>query len=70
MTDPFTTVNVAGTLSPRVEHPWQALAGVAFLWKHFHLIAGGGYGYYFIPGMDIAVPKKSFIPDLSLAVIL
>jgi hypothetical protein len=70
MTDAFTTVNVAGTLSPRVEHPWQALAGVAFLWKHFHLIAGGGYGYYFIPGMDIAIPKKTFIPDLSLSVIL
>ena len=46
------------------------LAGVAVLWKHFHLIAGGGYGYYFIPGMDIAIPKKSFIPDLSLSVIL
>jgi len=70
MTDPYTTVNVAGQLEARVEHPWQALAGVAFLWKHFHLIAGGGYGYYFIPGMDIAIPKKSFIPDLSLAVIL
>jgi len=70
MTDAFTTVNVAGQLTARVEHPWQALAGVAVLWKHFHLIAGGGYGYYFIPGMDIAVPKKSFIPDLSLAVIL
>jgi hypothetical protein len=70
MTDPFTTVNVAGEVTPRVEHPWQALVGAAFLWKHFHLIAGGGYGYYFIPGMDIAVPKKTFIPDLSLAVIL
>jgi hypothetical protein len=70
MTDAFTTVDVAGQLSARVEHPWQALAGVAVLWKHFHLIAGGGYGYYFIPGMDIAVPKKSFIPDLSLSVIL
>ncbi len=70
MTDPFTTVNVAGQLSARVEHPWQALVGVAVLWKHFHLIAGGGYGYYFIPGMDIAIPKKSFIPDLSLSVIL
>ena len=70
MTDPYTSVDLAGQLSARVEHPWQALAGVAVLWKHFHLVAGGGYGYYFIPGMNIAVPKKSFIPDLSLAVIL
>jgi hypothetical protein len=70
MTDPYTTVNAAGTLSPRVEHPWQALGGIAVLWKHFHLIAGGGYGYYFIPGMDIAIPKRSFIPDLSLSVLL
>jgi hypothetical protein len=68
MVDDHTTVNVDGQVTPRVEHPWQAVAGVAFLWKYVHLSAGVGYGYYFLPGMDIAYPKKTIVPDLSLAV--
>jgi hypothetical protein len=68
MLDPYTTVNVDGQATPRVEHPWQAVAGVAFLWKYVHLSAGVGYGYYFLPGMDIAYPKKTIVPDLSLSV--
>ena len=70
MLDPYTTVSVDGTAEPRVSHPWQAVAGVALLWRHFHLSAGVGYGYYFIPGMDIAYPKQTFVPDLSAAVLL
>jgi hypothetical protein len=70
MLDPYTTVSVDGTAEPRVTHPWQAVAGVALLWKHFHLTAGVGYGYYFIPGMDIAYPKQTVVPDLSAAVLL
>jgi hypothetical protein len=68
MLDPYTTVNVDGQATPRVEHPWQAIAGVAFLWKWVHLAAGVGYGYYFVPGMDIAYPKETIIPDLSASV--
>jgi hypothetical protein len=68
--DEFTTAQTAGQLAPRVRHPWQALVGVVFLWKYVHLSVGGGYGYYFIPGFDIAVPKQTFIPDASLSVIL
>lgn len=70
MLDPYTTVSVDGTAEPRVSHPWQAIAGVALLWRHFHLTAGVGYGYYFIPGMDLAYPKQTFVPDLSAAVLL
>ena len=40
-------------------HPWQAIGGVAFLWKHIHLVAGAGYGYYFLPGPDIAYPQAN-----------
>lgn len=68
--DEFTTVDVQGQLTPRVKHPWQAVGGVALLWRHFHLIAGAGYGYYFIPGLDIAVPTRTIIPDVSLSVVL
>jgi hypothetical protein len=70
MLDPYTTVNVNGTAEPRISHPWQALGGVAFLWRHFHLIVGAGYGYYFIPGGDIAYRKRTFVPDASLSVVL
>jgi hypothetical protein len=68
--DPYTTVDVNGTAEPRIAHPWQAVAGVAVLWRHVHLILGAGYGYYFVPGMDIAYPKRTFVPDASLSVVL
>jgi hypothetical protein len=68
--DPFTTATVQGQLVPQVEHPWQVIGGVAFLWKYVHLTAGVGYGYYFVPGLDIAYPKRTVIPDASLSVVL
>jgi hypothetical protein len=68
--DPYTTATVRGQLSPGVRHPWEVIGGVAVLWKHFHLIAGGGYGYYFIPGLDIPNTSRTFVPDLSLSVVL
>ena len=68
--DPSTTVRVDGEMRPRVERPWEAVVGVAVLWPHVRLSVGAGYGYYFLPGMDIAIPERRFIPDASLAVIL
>jgi hypothetical protein len=68
--DPYTIVDVDGTAKARVEHPWMAVGGVAFLWRHVHLIAGVGYGYYFIPGIDFPYPNKGFVPDASLSFIL
>ena len=69
-TDPYTTATVTGQLSPGFRHPWSVIGGVAVLWKHFHMIVGGGYGYYFIPGMDIPNTSRTFVPDLSLSVVL
>jgi hypothetical protein len=69
-TDPYTTATLRGQLVPGVQHPWEVIGGVAVLWKHFHMIVGGGYGYYFLPGMDIPNTSKTFVPDLSLAVVL
>jgi hypothetical protein len=68
--DPHTTATVSGQLTPAVEHPWEVIGGVAVLWKHFHLILGAGYGYYFVPGLDIAYPNRGFVPDASLSVVL
>jgi hypothetical protein len=70
MLDPYTNVTFDGQALPRVEHPWEAVAGVAFLWRHFHLIVGAGYGYYFVPGIDLPYPTKGFVPDGSLSVVL
>jgi hypothetical protein len=68
--DPYTTATMTGQLTPGVKHPWEVIGGVAVLWKHFHMILGAGYGYYFIPGMNIANTSKTFVPDVSLAVVL
>jgi hypothetical protein len=68
--DPYTNVSLNGTFVPAVQHPWQAVAGAGFLWKHFHLMVGAGYGYYFVPGLEIAVPKQSIVPLASLSVLL
>jgi hypothetical protein len=68
--DPFTTANVSGQLTLNVRHPWELIGGAAFLWKHFQLIVGGGYGNYFAPGLLISNPKKTFVPDASIAVLL
>ncbi len=68
--DPYTSVTLNATMMPAHQHPWQAVAGAAFLWKHFHLTAGAGYGYYFVPGMQVAVPKQTVVPYLSAEVLL
>jgi len=67
--DPYTTATMTGQLTPGVRHPWEVIGGIAVLWKHFHMIVGGGYGYYFLPGLNIANTRKTFVPDLSLAVV-
>jgi hypothetical protein len=68
--DPYTTANVSGRAVAAVAHPWEAIGGIAVLWKYVHLIVGAGYGYYFLPGLNLAYPQKTFVPDASLSVIL
>jgi hypothetical protein len=65
--DAFTTATVDAELEPRVRHPWMVVGGVAFLFKYVHLSLGAGYGNYFIPGMDLPLQKRQFVPDASLA---
>jgi hypothetical protein len=68
--DPNTTATLNGQLVPAVQHPWQVIGGIAVLWRYFHLILGAGYGNYFVPGLDVADPKRSVVPDASLSVVL
>jgi hypothetical protein len=68
--DPYTTANVTGRAVAAVPHPWEAIGGIAVLWKYVHLVLGAGYGYYFLPGLNLAYPQKTIVPDASLAVIL
>jgi hypothetical protein len=68
--DASTTAHIEAQLEPRVPHPWQAIAGAAFLWSNVRLGVGVGYGYYFIPGVNIGLGQQTIVPDLSLAVVL
>jgi hypothetical protein len=67
--DPFTTASVDAELAPRIEHPWVIAGGVALLFQHFHLAVGVGYGTYFVPGIDVPLQQRGFVPDGSLAVL-
>lgn len=67
--DEYTSANVDARLTPRAQHPWVVIPGVALLWRHFHLSAGVGYGHVFIPGVDIPLTRRGIAPDLSLAVL-
>lgn len=68
--DPYTTGMLSGQYVPAVQHPWEAIGGFAVLWHYVHLSLGAGYGYYFVPGLDVANPKRTFVPDASIAVVL
>lgn len=68
--DQFTTANVDARVTPSFEHPWEFIAGVAFLWQHVRLTLGVGYGNYFLPGMDVAIRGLGFVPDGSLMFVL
>lgn len=68
--DEYTTVQIDGEMTPAVEHPWQAIGGVAFMWSTVHVVLGVGYGNYFIPGVSIAMPDVTIVPDLSVSVVL
>lgn len=64
--DPYTTVQVAAQGHPADPHPWMGIGGVALTWKHVGVVAGGGYGHYFIPGVNLALPYNGFCPEGSL----
>jgi hypothetical protein len=66
MPDPYTTAELAVDYRPTDQNPWVAVAAVAFTWKHFGAVLGGGYGQYFIPGGNLAVPYRGFTPEASL----
>jgi hypothetical protein len=70
MIDPYTTSTLNGQFVPGVQHPWEAVGGFAVLWHYVHLSLGAGYGYYFLPGLDIANTRKTVVPDASIAVVL
>jgi len=67
--DQLTSARADIQLTPIEEHPWCAVAGVAFLWHYVHLTLGAGYGNYFVPGIDLAVTGRTFFPDGSLALV-
>jgi hypothetical protein len=67
--DPYTTVEVAASLQPAHPHPAMAVAAAAFTWRHVGLVAGAGYGHYFVPGANLALSYRGLIPEGSLWVV-
>jgi hypothetical protein len=67
--DAFTAIEADARITARNSHPWQVVPAVAFLWQRVRLTAGVGYGNYFVPGMQIALTKQSFVPEGSVSVV-
>jgi hypothetical protein len=69
MIDPYTSAQASLEVKPTYTHPAMGVAGVALTWKHVGVVAGGGYGHYFLPGANLALPYKNFVPEGSLWVL-
>jgi hypothetical protein len=63
--DPYTEVHLQAELRPSRNHPWMAVAGIALTWSHVGLLVAGGYGTPFIPGANVPLGYKGFVPDAS-----
>ena len=66
MVDPYTHVEASIEATPLKEHPAMGIGGVALTWKHVGVVAGAGYGHYFIPGNNLALPYKGAVPEAEL----
>jgi hypothetical protein len=64
--DPYTTATAELQVVPLKSHPIEGVAGVALTWKYVGVVAGAGYGHYFVPGMNLALPYNGFVPEGSL----
>jgi hypothetical protein len=66
MLDPYTRAQGALEIRTPTPHPWMAIGGVALTWKYVGVVAGAGYGNYFVPGMNVSNPHTTIVPEGSL----
>jgi hypothetical protein len=66
MLDPYTHASASLEALPLKAHPAMGVAGVALTWKYVGLVAGAGYGHYFLPGANLALPYTNVVPEGSL----
>jgi hypothetical protein len=66
MLDPYTHADASLEATPLKSHPAMGIAGVALTWKHVGVVAGAGYGHYFVPGANLALPYNGIVPEGSL----
>jgi hypothetical protein len=66
MVDAYTSANGSLELEPLVRHPAMITGSIALTWKYVGVIAGGGYGHYFVPGANVALQYEGFTPEGAL----
>jgi hypothetical protein len=66
MVDAFTQANGSLELEPLVRHPAMVTASIALTWKYVGVIAGAGYGHYFLPGANVALQYEGVVPEGAL----
>jgi hypothetical protein len=66
MLDPYTQATASLEVQQLANNPAMAIGGVALTWKHVGVIAGAGYGHYFVPGSNLALPYEGIVPEGSI----
>jgi hypothetical protein len=66
MLDAYTTAEGSLEIRTPTPHPIMGVAGVELTWKYVGVIAGGGYGNYFLPGLNVSDPHTTFVPEASI----
>jgi hypothetical protein len=64
--DVYTTGRASLEVQPLIQHPAMGVAAVALTWKHVGVVAGAGYGHYFVPGINIPLPQTTVAPEFQL----
>jgi hypothetical protein len=64
--DAETTATVQGEVVP-TRDAWMAIFSTEFSWKNFNMRLGAGYGFWFVPSLNLALAYEGVVADADLA---
>jgi hypothetical protein len=64
--DSQTTATVQGEVAP-TRDAWMAIFSTEFSWKNFNMRLGAGYGFWFVPSLNLALAYEGVVGDADLA---